>query len=149
MRKLRRLPKAVEKKIDRDPETGCWFWLGSLSPKGYGRVSVQYQAYMAHRYVYERYRGKVPEGMELDHLCRVRDCVNPDHLEAVTHQENVARGNAGKTNREKTHCNHGHPFDEQNTGYHKNNRGRYCRECRRQRARAHYERVKAARSLRA
>jgi DNA-binding transcriptional regulator YiaG len=70
--------------------TPCWIWTGSLNAKGYGRCFGG----MAHRRYYEEYIGPVPEGRTIDHLCRVRNCVNPEHLEAVSHAENCRRGAA-------------------------------------------------------
>lgn len=72
--------------------TTCWLWTGPKSPLGYGRSSSS----GAHRRVYEYLIGRVPEDMDLDHLCRVRNCVRPDHLEVVTHAENVRRGYAAR-----------------------------------------------------
>lgn len=76
---------------DRGHETLCWIWGGNLNASGYG---VSARSGRAHRMVYERMVGPVSEGLELDHLCRVRSCVNPAHLEAVTHQENMRRAYA-------------------------------------------------------
>lgn len=77
-------------------DSPCWIWQRSVNPKGYGMVSVtdhgSKRTYRAHRYVYELHREPIPSGMTLDHLCRVRACVNPDHLEVVTQGENVRRG---------------------------------------------------------
>lgn len=77
---------------------GCWIWQRSMTTTGYGRVWVAEakRHVNAHRVVYERERGPIPEGMSLDHLCRVPRCVNPDHLEPVTHAENCRRGAAAK-----------------------------------------------------
>jgi hypothetical protein len=75
-----------------DPETGCWQWLLNMSSRGYGRIWADGRRHTAHRYVYEHFHGPIPEGLELDHLCRNKLCVNPDHLEPVTHIENVRRG---------------------------------------------------------
>lgn len=75
-----------------DPQTGCWLWQYSVSPQGYARWGKTY----AHRRVYEQLRGPIPAGLSLDHLCRVPRCVNPDHLEPVTHAENVRRGVAAR-----------------------------------------------------
>lgn len=75
-----------------DAETGCWNWTGAMSPNGYG----QSRGSGAHREIYQRFKGPIPEGLTLDHLCRNRRCVNPEHLEAVTQSTNVRRGNSGK-----------------------------------------------------
>jgi hypothetical protein len=88
---------------------GCWIWQGSISPYGYGRLSVRGRSGMAHRVSYEEFVGVIPEGLELDHLCRVRSCVNPKHLEAVTRQVNVLRGiGSPAVYAKRTHCARGH-----------------------------------------
>lgn len=74
-----------------DPETGCWNWLLHRIPTGYGQVRVRGRAHLAHRFNWEMANGPVPDGLELDHLCRNRGCVNPAHLEVVTHHENLRR----------------------------------------------------------
>lgn len=81
-----------------DPDSGCWVWQKSRDQHGYGRAYVKgdRSSRLAYRVYYERLRGPVPAGLELDHLCRNPACVNPDHLEPVTHQENVRRGAACK-----------------------------------------------------
>lgn len=79
-------------------EDGCWLWLGGMWPNGYGKTSVEiHGTRLAHRAFYAEAGNDVPEGMDLDHLCRVRLCVNPDHLEPVTRQENVIRGLKART----------------------------------------------------
>lgn len=74
---------------DRSGE--CWLWTGRLDVDGYGRITIKKRPARAHRAAYETFVGPIPEGMEIDHLCRVRHCVRPDHLEAVTHRVNVTR----------------------------------------------------------
>ncbi len=76
--------------LDRN---GCWLWDGYLSPGGYGIIYVKYERHMVHRLSYEIHVGSIPEGLDIDHLCRVRRCFNPEHLEPTTRQENLWRGN--------------------------------------------------------
>jgi len=103
---------------------GCWIWTGAKSSNGYGN----YWNRGAHRVVYELLVGEIPENMQLDHLCRNRDCVNPEHLEPVTARENLLRGiGVAAVNAKKTECKRGHQFTDKNT-YVWNNR-RICREC--------------------
>ena len=73
-------------------ETGCWDWKGRVLRNGYGKIAIKNVSTSAHRVAYELYKGPIPEGMMIDHLCRNRACCNPDHLEAVPHIENVRRG---------------------------------------------------------
>jgi hypothetical protein len=129
--------------FDHDPETGdCWRWIGGFFKEtGYGKFYVNRYPHYAHRWVYQWVVGPIPDGLELDHLCRNRWCVNPKHLEPVTHQVNAQRGDAGKAtgarNKAKTHCRNGHEFDEVNTG--RDHRGdRVCRACMRDHAKRHY-----------
>lgn len=114
----------IELLIERITETGCWIWMGALSPKGYAKINGK----IAHRSSYEAYIGPIPDGLQLDHVCRVRCCVNPHHLEPVTLQVNVARGEVGQYNARKTHCANSHEFTPENTG--RTNGERYCRTCR-------------------
>lgn len=93
--------------------TGCWEWAGTISPVGYGAISINGVAYSAHRASYTRHVGPIPSGLVLDHLCRNPPCINPEHLEPVTDQENVRRGmSIGATAQRRSECLHGHPYPE-------------------------------------
>ncbi|WP_433730849.1 HNH endonuclease signature motif containing protein [Actinoplanes sp. CA-051413] len=97
-----------------DADGPCWEWTGRTKPSGYGvfRINPMGGDRLAHRTSYEMLVGPIPDGLELDHLCRVRRCVNPDHLEPVTHQENVRRSAApAALNARKRRCLKGHEFD--------------------------------------
>lgn len=84
-------PRRLATKIDREGPGGCWLWTGTINGAGYGTFRVDGETVGAHRYVYETERGPIPEGLHLDHLCSVRNCVNPSHLEPVTPSENIQR----------------------------------------------------------
>lgn len=115
--------------IEPEPTSGCWIWLGARDKRGYGRLSFGGKSGFAHRVLYETYKSAVPSGHELDHRCRLTSCVNPDHLEPVTHRVNVLRGN-GLTARyaRRTNCIHGHSLADAHMW--KNGRQRICRICR-------------------
>lgn len=118
---------------------GCWLWSGPQAGKGYGVMSIsKHRLVYVHRLAYETANGPVPEGLEIDHLCNTRLCVRLDHLEAVTHVENVRRANE-----RRTHCKSGHEFSPANTYVWKDG-SRKCRACDRDRARAAWNRKKAA-----
>lgn len=121
---------------DRGYTTPCWIWNLAVNDSGYGVVGQGGKMLRAHRVYYEKACGPIPSGLVLDHLCRVRSCVNPDHLEPVTRGENVMRGSTlPALNATKTHCPNNHPYDEANTRI--NKRGsRSCRACDRERAQA-------------
>ena len=121
----------VEAKLDKNgpvfKELGsCWLWKGRKSKDGYGYITQYDNAYRVHRVTYEHYVGPIPEKLELDHLCRVRHCAAPLHLEPVTREVNRLRGNNVCTlNSKKTHCKRGHELPEERL----NNGQRYCFVC--------------------
>ncbi len=116
-------------KVDKTAENGCWNWTAGKIPQGYGQFNLTHKtACKAHRFAYIALVGPIPDGLVLDHLCRNRACVNPDHLEPVTQGTNARRGDAGAHNASKTHCPAGHPYSDANTEHAR--RGRRCRTCR-------------------
>lgn len=121
------------RRVSREPGSDCWFWAGRLDHTGYGRFRPQKGVELrAHRFAYEAHVGPIPSGLELDHLCRVRHCVNPWHLEAVTHRENCLRGvGVSGVNSRKTACPLGHAYDGRES-----DGSRFCRTCRRESNRA-------------
>jgi hypothetical protein len=132
------LLEQFEERFIPEPNSGCWLWLMKLTSFGYGQIKVRGKPSRAHRISYELYRGPIPDDLGLDHLCRIKSCVNPFHLEPVPQKTNVLRG-IGLTsiNAKKTHCIHGHAFDEQNTRLKRwrNFTMRVCRECNRLKSR--------------
>lgn len=124
--------------------SGHWIWTAHTLPNGYGQMDKKY----AHRLSHEFYIGPIPEGMVIDHLCRVRNCVNPDHLQAVTQKVNMERGSASlaiarsnsRRGAERTHCPQGHEYSESNTRIELKPNGNVTRRCRT------CDRLKAAKS---
>jgi hypothetical protein len=117
---------------------GCWIWTGGTTGHraAYGTMKVRGKRVMAHRYLFEKARGPIPQGMEMDHLCRNPSCVNPSHLEAVTHKENMNRGNAPSAIAKRTGlCPKGHQLEGRNLFIRKNGK-RTCMECKRATERA-------------
>lgn len=111
----------------------CWIWTSSKINSGYGQFRLNRQGYLAHRLSYEYCIGPIPIGLEIDHLCRSRACVNPFHLEPVTHSVNALRGLVGKHgfNSGKTHCLLGHEYSLENTYLIPGKNQRQCRTCKR------------------
>lgn len=145
---------------------GCWLWTGALLANGYGMFRAS-KSMAAHRWAYEHVVGPIPEGLQLDHLCRVRNCVNPSHLEPVTQAENIRRGFKARGHSlrrsgykpkpkppdyvhvpmaDRTQCPQGHPYDDANTYLVRRRNGRTdrtCRACRKASSAARYQRRKA------
>lgn len=111
----------------------CWLWRGGRTSEGYGKLSVADIALLVHRVSYERHKGPIPKDRHIDHLCAVRNCLNPDHLQAVPPRINCLRG--PRHNGAKRFCKRGHPFDAPNTYWHKRNGNdvRACQACARMR----------------
>lgn len=137
------IEERFKEKYRVDQESGCWIWTASLMPNGYAqfRYSRAKNGY-GHRFSYEHHIGPIPEGRQIDHLCKNKACVNPDHLDVVTPKTNIERiGPRRSANAEKTHCPRGHPLSGDNLYVFPNRRARTCRTCRREYAREYYVRA--------
>ena len=124
--------------------TPCWNWIGGKTTGGYGIFWFNKKIILAHRFSYEYYKVEIPKSLQIDHLCRVRGCCNPNHLEVVTLQENIRRGLTGKINsynKGKSYCVRGHEFTTQNI-YRKSNNRRVCKICSRIRHKKFQDRPK-------
>ena len=122
----------------QEDANGCWLWQRCVQKDGYGTVHYHSKTYLAHRLFYELFEGPMPAGLEIDHLCRVRNCVNPKHLEPVDHQTNMDRGDYSANgpriaafHSSKTHCAQGHSYSGDNLQIHKNGKWRICVACKR------------------
>ena len=119
-------------RIEVIPESGCWIFLGHLNKDGYGKARFHGKVKYVHQITYKLFVGEIDEGLELDHLCRVRCCANPWHLEAVPH-----RINSGRMVKRPSHCKSGHLFSEENT-YITTKGHRQCRTCNRDKQFSYY-----------
>ena len=118
-------------RVEPVTESGCWIWLGSVTEKGYGRVCFGGKYRKAHRLFYESTFGEIRKGLVIDHICRVRCCVNPHHMQPVSNEENVSRGYSFSALKSRqTHCKYGHVLDGDNI-YRPKSRPtrRLCRAC--------------------
>lgn len=133
---MRTLPLSdrVQGRYRVDEDSGCWVWTDAVNDRGYGQLGYRGKIVYAHRVSYEAAKGPIPAAMDLDHLCRVPRCINPDHLEAVNHAENIRRGvSPVAENARKTHCVHGHLLSGDNIRWRKHG-WRNCKTCDRQRS---------------
>lgn len=133
-RSIRKIDVAIWMAENREKRAHeCWPWpFGKANKAGYCRTALTGRKMAAHRVMYEMYAGSIPKGLTLDHLCRVRSCVNPSHLEPVSLRENTYRGSAVTTlNAMKMFCAQGHRYTTENTGFywHKGTKHRRCRIC--------------------
>lgn len=136
------LPAHFWSKVDKTFD--CWNWTGSLQSSGYGCWTFNGKRVLAHRVAYERLVGPIPAGLQIDHLCRNKVCVNPDHLEPVTAAVNMSRTPQALA----THCHKGHPLSGSNLG--RTGKGsRRCMQCNRDTAAAHRERRRLEKLARA
>jgi len=136
-------------KVQIDDPNGCWLWTAFKDPLGYGRFQIFGLPQLSHRISYMAVRGPIPEGLELDHLCRNPPCCNPAHLEAVTRRENLLRSpiTFSGINVVKTHCKRGHPLSGENLYVPPNNPTyRGCRSCRSEAMKRFYARRRRERS---
>lgn len=129
----------IENRVATEPNTGCWLCLGSVHKNGYGTITVNRKTMMVHRASYEAFTGPIPDGLAIDHKCKVRSCVNPAHLEAVTYAENNRRSPRVKAL--PTHCKNGHELSGANLYPGKYRR---CATCARKLALSAYYRKKEA-----
>lgn len=112
------------KGLDRSDPEGCWIWRGDTNSNGYGRLSYSGKKRYVHRWMYVLFVGLIPDGMEVDHLCKNRACANPSHLEAVSRRENIMRSDwPAAQHARRTHCPRGHEYDRMTVS------GRRCRAC--------------------
>jgi len=130
------------RKFIKVADNDCWLWMGCRFRSGYGLLSPGGRAHSvyAHRWAYQHFVGPIPAGLEISHKCGNPSCVNPEHLQAVTHRQNLCETKTStRINAEKTHCVHGHEYTPENT--HRTKKGwRACRDCQRQSLRERYNR---------
>ena len=126
-RKLKSAAKRFVRRVSRNLSTSCWLWTGGHNDGGYPLFFANGLDVYAHRWAWQQVNGPVPDGLELDHICRNRGCVRPSHLEAVTHLENMRRSPL----QNPSHCKHGHPLSGDNLRRRRDTGQRCCRTCER------------------
>jgi len=130
--RVRSIEERLLNKMIPEPNSGCWLWTGATNKDGYGSIDFNGKNRKAYRVAYELLKGPIPQGLTIDHLCRVPSCINPAHLEPTTIRENILRGNGNAAiNARKTICPKGHPYSPENT--YLSNRKRSCKTCDKQR----------------
>lgn len=125
----RTILERLEEKYIPEPMSGCWIWTAAINSCGYGSFNVNGEICGAHNILFRELGGVIPQGFELDHKCRNRACVNPHHLEVVTHQINAKRGLMGILHKPKTICSNGHQLSDETI--YLNGRERVCLICKR------------------
>lgn len=133
------LPRRLAVKIAVNPGTGCWEWTAVRQPDGYGKAKWNGRMVSVHRLGYQLLVGPIPEGLEIDHLCRVRNCVNPSHMEPVTHAENVRRTYAAIDGGREGECVNGHTIALVGI-----RRSGQCAQCSREATRRYVQKRRAA-----
>jgi hypothetical protein len=113
--KMKQYEEKIYTSVTCNINTKCWVWSKTITPDGYALVSIEGKSKRAHRVSYEIFVKKIKNKMHIDHVCKNRSCVNPDHLEQVSHAENGSRERSSHYNALKTHCKRGHEFSEENT----------------------------------
>lgn len=133
-------PNTIDTFFEKTVKTPtCWIWKGSINAYGYGVFSLNKKMNMAHRFSWELVNGKIPKELQIDHVCKVRNCVNSKHMELVTLIENVMRGESlAAKNARKTHCKNCHPFNAVKSF----DNARFCTICENTRRREKYARDK-------
>jgi hypothetical protein len=138
--------EAIYARISACDETGCWQWTGRKDGSGYGRASYQGAEQLVHRIMWNRFRGAIPDGMVLDHLCGNKMCANPEHLEMVSYAENSRRNFKKIFGEYGDYCYRGHPLFGENVYIPPGTNNRHCRECRRIRKRTGRGRARGERN---
>ena len=128
-------------------DKGCLLYLGHITEQGYGRIKIKDKSYRVHRLIFEHFHGPLAVGLMPDHLCRVRHCIHPDHMEAVTNRVNLMRGvSPSAICARKTHCSKGHPYGEESSVTPNRSKARrICRICDRAQNKIQYDKRKLAR----